>query len=136
MKTLNLFFLLFVALSMNISCSAQTDKNHEVTEVKQGDNVEVIYFHSTRRCVTCKAVEEVSKASVAELYGETVTFNGYNLDEPEAARKAEELEISGQTLLIVSGDIKIDITNDAFMNARSNPDKLKQIIKGKIDPLI
>jgi hypothetical protein len=136
MKTLNLFFLLFVALSMNISCSAQPDKKTEIAEVKKGDYVEVFYFHSTRRCVTCIAVEEVSKASVAELYGETVTFTGYNLDEPEAARKAEELEISGQTLLIVSGDIKIDITNDGFMNARSNPDKLKQIIKGKIDPLI
>ena len=86
--------------------------------------------------MTCQAVEEVSKASVAELYGETVKFTGYNLDEPEAAKKAEELEISGQTLLIVSGDTKINITNDGFMYARNNPDKLKQIIKGNIDPLL
>ena len=136
MKTSNMFFLVFVALSLNISCSAQTDKNNEVTEVKQGDNVEVFYFHSTRRCETCKAVEEVSKTSIAELYGETVTFSGYNLDEPESAKKAEELEVSGQTLLIVSGDAKINITNDGFMYARSNPEKLKQIIKEKIDPLI
>ena len=136
MKTSNMFFLVFVALSLNISCSAQTDKNNEVTEVKQGDKVEVFYFHSTRRCETCKAVEEVSKTSIAELYGETVTFTGYNLDEPESAKKAEELEVSGQTLLIVSGDAKINITNDGFMYARSNPEKLKQIIKEKIDPLI
>lgn len=136
MKTLNMFFLFFIALSLNISCSAQTDKNNETAEVKQGDNVEVYYFHSTRRCETCKAVEDVSKSSIAELYGETVSFIGYNLDEPEAAKKAEELEVSGQTLLIVSGDTKINITNDGFMYARSNPEKLKQIIKGKIDPLI
>ena len=136
MKTSKMFFLFFVTLSLNISCSAQTDKNNEITEVKQGDNVEVYYFHSTRRCETCKAVEEVSKASIAELYGETVSFIGYNLDEPEAAKKAEELEVSGQTLLIVSGDTKINITNEGFLHARSNPDKLKQIIKGKIDPLI
>jgi len=136
MKTSKMFFLFFIALSLNISCSAQTDKNNEVTEIKQGDNVEVFYFHSTRRCETCKAVEEVSKTSIAELYGETVSFTGYNLDEPEAAKKAEELEVSGQTLLIVSGDTKINITNDGFMYARSNPEKLKQIIKGKIDPLI
>ncbi len=136
MKTLNTLFLFFVAISMTVSCSAQTEKNNEITEVKKGDNVEVFYFHSTRRCVTCQAVEEVSKASVAELYGDTVKFTGYNLDEPEAAKKAEELEISGQTLLIVSGDTKINITNDGFMYARNNPDKLKQIIKGNIDPLL
>ena len=136
MKTSKMFFLLFVALSLNISCSAQTDKNNETAEVKQGDNVEVYYFHSSRRCETCKAVEDVSKTSIAELYGEAVSFTGYNLDEPEAAKKAEELEVSGQTLLIVSGDTKINITNDGFLYARSNPEKLKQIIKGKIDPLI
>ena len=136
MKTSNMFFLFFIALSLNISCSAQTDKNNEITEVRQGDNVEVYYFHSSRRCETCKAVEDVSKTSIAELYGEAVSFTGYNLDEPEAAKKAEELEVSGQTLLIVSGDTKINITNDGFMYARSNPEKLKQIIKGKIDPLI
>ena len=136
MKTSKMFFLLFVALSLNISCSAQTDKNNETAEVKQGDNVEVYYFHSSRRCETCKAVEDVSKTSIAELYGDAVSFTGYNLDEPEAAKKAEELEVSGQTLLIVSGDTKINITNDGFLYARSNPEKLKLIIKGKIDPLI
>lgn len=136
MKTLNTLFLFIVATSMTISCSAQTEKNNEIAEVKKGDNVEVFYFHSTRRCVTCQAVEEVSKTTVAELYGETVKFTGYNLDEPEAAIKAEELEISGQTLLIVSGDTKINITNDGFLYARNNPDKLKQIIKGNIDPLL
>lgn len=131
-----MFFLIIIALSLNFSCLAQTDKNNETAEVKQGDNVEVYYFHSSRRCETCKAVEDVSKTSIAELYGETVSFTGYNLDEPEAAKKAEELAVSGQTLLIVSGDTKINITNDGFMYARSNPEKLKQIIKGKIDPLI
>ncbi len=136
MKTSNILFLFFIALSINISCSAQPDKNNVNTEVKTGDHVEVFYFHSSRRCETCKAVEEVSKTSIAELYGETVSFTGYNLDEPEAAKKAEELEVSGQTLLIVSGDTKINITNDGFLYARSNPEKLKQIIKGKIDPLI
>lgn len=136
MKTSKMFFLFFVALSLNISCSAQADKNNETADVKQGDNVEVYYFHSSRRCETCKAVEDVSKTSIAELYGETVSFTGYNLDEPEASKIAEELEVSGQTLLIVSGDTKINITNDGFMYARSNPEKLKQIIKGKIDPLI
>ena len=46
MKTSKMFFLFFVALSLNISCSAQTDKNNETAKVKQGDNVEVYYFHS------------------------------------------------------------------------------------------
>ena len=49
---------------------------------------------------------------------------------------AGELGVSGQTLLIVSGDTRINITNEGFLNARSDPGKLKQIMKEKIDPLL
>ena len=135
MKTLKVLFFALVALSMNISCSGQTNKNED-TKVTKSDKVEVYYFHFTRRCMTCQAVEDVSKNAVAELYGGKVSFAGYNLDEEAGKAKGKELEVSGQTLLIVSGDTKINITNEGFMNARSNPDKLKQIIKEKIDPLL
>lgn len=135
MKTLKVLFFALVALGMNISCSAQTNKNEE-TKVSKADKVEVYYFHFTRRCMTCQAVENVSKEAVAELYGDKVSFADYNLDEETGKAKGNELEVSGQTLLIIAGETKINITNEGFMNARSNPDKLKQIIKEKIDPLL
>ena len=133
MKSVKLLFVALVALSMNISCSAQTSEKEENTKT---GGVEVLYFHYTRRCATCNAVESVSREAVAELYGNKVSFADFNLDEPDGEAKGKELEVSGQTLLIIAGDKKIDITNEGFMNARSNPDKLKQIIKEKIDPLL
>ena len=111
-------------------------KPYENIKLTKADKVEVFYFHFTRRCITCQNVENVSKEAVAELYGDKVNFTGYNLDEPEGEKKGEELGIYGQTLLIVGGDAKIDITSEGFMNARNNSDKLKQIIKEKIDPLL
>ncbi|MBN1598456.1 MAG: hypothetical protein JW894_09185 [Bacteroidales bacterium] len=135
MKTIKLMFFALVALYINSSCSAQTNKKEEI-KLSQADKVEVHYFHYTRRCATCNAVESVSKKAIAELYGDKVSFTDYNLDEDIGKTKGDELEVSGQTLLIVAGDTKINITNEGFMNARSNPDKLKAIIKEKIDPLL
>jgi hypothetical protein len=134
MKTIKIISLLFFVASMSFSCTGQADKN-ESTSVKKADDVQVYYFHLARRCATCKAVEEESKKAVEELYGDKVPFAAYSLDENAGEQKAKELGVSGQTLLIVSGDTKINITSEGFMNAR-NPEKLKQIIKGKIDPLI
>ncbi len=136
MKTLQVFLFAIMALSMNTSCSAQADKKDETTKISDADKVDVYYFHYTRRCMTCNAVESVSKDAIAELYGDNVTFADYNLDEESGKAKGNELDVSGQSLLIVAGDTKINITNEAFMNARSNPDKLTQIIKEKIDPLL
>ena len=130
-----LFFVLFM-LSLGISCSSQTNKQDKNEKVNNPQKVEVFYFHYTRRCATCVAVENVSREAVAELYGEKVNFEDFNLDKENGQAKGQELEVSGQSLLIVAGNTRIDITNEGFMNARTNPEKLKAIIKEKIDPLL
>ncbi len=136
MKTIKLFVAALLFVGFQTSCSAQPEKENENIAVSKAGKVEVYYFHFTHRCATCKAVESVSKEAVAKLYGDKVSFAGYNLDEEAGKAKGKELEVSGQTLLIVAGDTKINITNEGFMNARSNPEKLEAIIKEKIAPLI
>ena len=136
MKILNLLTILVFILGMNLSCSAQAEKKPSKKTVSQANDVEVYYFHYTRRCATCNAVEKVSEEAVKELYGDRIPFKSFNLDDPEGKEKASQLEISGQSLLIVSGDQKINITNEGFMHARSNPGKLKQIISGKLSSLL
>jgi hypothetical protein len=136
MKRLNFLIVMIMALGMNSSCSAQSEKKDQHQQLSEAKDVEVFYFHYTRRCETCQAVEMETNKAIVELYGEQVHFAGLNLDEPEGTKKAKELGVNGQTLLIVSGDTKINITNEGFLYARSNPDKLKQIISDKITPLL
>jgi len=136
MRTVNLFIVLGLLLGLNTSCSAQPGKDKSSPVVTVDQEVEVYYFHYTRRCATCQAVETVSGEAVAELFGERVPFKGYNLDESDGKKKAEELGVNGQALLISSGDKKINITNEGFLYARSNPDKLKQVISDNITPLL
>lgn len=116
------------------SCNAQTAKKD--VRPNTSDKVEAYYFHFSSRCVTCKTVEAEAKADIESLYGGKVSFQAINLDEESSKALAEKLKIGGQTLIIVKGDTKIDITNEGFMYARSNPEKFKAIIKEKVDPLV
>ncbi len=134
MKSFNILLLFVIAVSFGYSCNGQAQKLDNVT-ISGANTVKVYYFHNARRCTTCKAVEAESKKSVQELYGDKVVFEVYDLETKAGKLKAKELGVSGQTLLIVSGETKINITNEGFLYARKNPDKLKQIIKEKIDPL-
>lgn len=129
------FVAVFIAF-LFIACHAQTNEKPVVTENKNADTIEVYYFHYTHRCITCNTVEEVSKQALKEYYGDKLVLVSVNLDEKESEAKAKQLKIEGQTLLIVKGDKTFDLTNDAFMNARSKPDKLKALIKSTIDPLL
>lgn len=116
------------------SCNAQT--NNKDAKTNSSTKVEAYYFHFTARCVTCKAVESEAKSSIESLYGGKVTFQSVNLDEDSSKALAEKLKVDGQSLLIVKGETKINLTNEGFLYARNNPEKFKAIIKEKVDALI
>ena len=131
----SIFFSVALMLVMSsFLCNAQTTKK----EIKSSasNKVEAYYFHNTVRCVTCKAVESEAKADLENLYGSQVIFKTLNLEENATNPIAEKLKVSGQTLLIVKGDKKINLTNEGFMYARTNPAKFKLIIKEKVDGLL
>ncbi|KKR22639.1 MAG: hypothetical protein UT54_C0064G0001 [Candidatus Daviesbacteria bacterium GW2011_GWB1_39_5] len=78
---------------------------------------------------------------MSEVYPELVksgqvSFTAVNLDEPDGKTIGKNLGVGGQTLLLVKGDQKINITNEGFMYAVSQPDKLKAVIKEKVDGLL
>jgi len=98
--------------------------------------VEVYYFHFTARCETCRTVESEAKADIQSLYGGQVSFQTINLDDASSKAIAEKLKISGQTLLIVKGNQKVNLTNEGFLYAMQKPAKLKAIIKEKVDKLL
>lgn len=96
--------------------------------------VEAYYFHNTRRCATCLAVESVTKKTLEDTYAEAmknglVTFHSLNIEDEENEALAKKLEVSGQALLFIKNGEKKDLTNDAFMYASSNPEKLKKKIQ-------
>jgi hypothetical protein len=65
-----------------------------------------------------------------------MTFQSLNLEEASNKTIAEKLGVSGQTLLIVKGDRKINLTNEGFMYAVVKPEKFKEIINEKVDGLM
>lgn len=131
MKTLR--WIMLTVILLPLTAFSQTKPTKEATG---SDKIEAYYFHNATRCETCRTVEAEAKADLKELYGNKVTFQALNLEEKTTQSIAKKLEISGQTLLIVKGDQKINLTNEGFLYAVTNPVKFKAIIKEKVDPLL
>lgn len=107
-----------------------TAQNIEKTEVM------AYYFHSSRRCATCEAVERVTIETLKEHYGDKVSFASINREEDENKAMVDKYKINAQTLIIVKGDDIVDLTSNAFLNARSNPEKLEKKITSTIDKML
>ena len=132
-KTLLFSFLIILFVSC-FSGKSQTVNSETATSVS--NKVEAYYFHMSTRCVTCKTVEAEAKKDLETLYGGKVNFQAVNLEDEKNKAIVEKLKISGQTLLIVKGDSKINITNEGFLYAVTNPEKFKSVIKAKVDGLL
>jgi hypothetical protein len=123
----------FVILIGVVPTSAQKSE-----QVSSSDEIKVkaFYFHATRRCVTCQAVETVSAEVIKEFYTDKVSLEIFNREKDENKALVEKYQISGQTLLIVKGDKIVNLTTEAFLNAKNNPDKFKLKLKSTLDSLL
>lgn len=139
-KKLN-FLLSIVFIIGLLNFMPVTKTNATNPAISEKAKVEVYYFHYTRRCATCQAVENEAKKDLTALYPELmksgkIVFKSINLDEENSTAIAETCKAEGQSLLIICGKKRFDLTENAFMNARTKPELLKQEIRKTIDPLI
>ena len=130
MKKSILFFLTMIMVSVMFA-------ENPVPTTK----IEVYYFHFTSRCMTCQNVENVSKKAVETLYPEKVkkgeiSFQSVNLDEKAGEAIGAKYKIEGQTLIVICGDKRVDLTEKGFMYANNNPEKLTVEIKKAVDGLM
>lgn len=142
-KAISIFSFVFVfgIFTSNAQCCDKaaelgcTTNTLAMADEENESTVKAYYFHTSRRCVTCKTVEKVTTESLKELYGDKIQLQPVNLDNKENEELAKSLEVGGQSLLFVNGTKKVDITTDGFMYAVREPEKLKAKIKETVESL-
>ena len=138
MKKLNILSTLILSMFL-FSCTGNAqDKTIEKQATK--NLIEVIDFHSTNRCKTCKTIEANTKYTLdtyfaKELKSGKITFKIINVDKEENEKFAEKFEATGTALflnVIKDGKEKhVDLTNFAFMKGTDQKvfsDELKETI--------
>jgi hypothetical protein len=141
MKKLISYLILFALNISLFTVNAVESAKDDVNMVILAPKVEVYYFHFTRRCGACVAIEEETQKALSQYFPEElktgiIVFKSINIDESNSKALVEKYNIGGQALIVISGSKKVDLTKEGFMYAQSNPDKFKQIIKSTIDPFL
>ena len=141
MKTFKILLALVLIVPV-LSCNGQQEKKvTQISSAASSDKIEAYYFHFTARCTTCKTIEAKTKEYLETDYPEKfrsglITFQSVNLDEATSKPLADKLGVTGQTLLFVRGDQKINITNEGFLYAVAKPEKFNEVIRDKVELLL
>lgn len=135
MKTVKSLFLSFVLIVFVFAGNAEVS---DYVKVK-GEKTTVYYFHNTRRCPTCLAIEKETKKvlkeqpfSEAKENGDLV-FKSYNAENAINKKLVKELGVTGSALIIVKGEEKIDLTSKGFMYGLKQPEKLREALRDALN---
>lgn len=129
-KTLIITLILLSSFTLTL---LGQDSNPAATAQNE-DTISMYYFHTSFRCNTCRTVEAKSKEVFESLFQEqcsngTATFQAINIEENKNAPLVKKYQVTGQTLLLVKGKNTSNLTNQGFLYAKTNPDKLKEEIR-------
>lgn len=135
MNVLRLLSILMFFSLIGLELSAKkTDANQSEKEITK-----VYYFHKNRRCPTCMAIEKQTRKVLKEdTYAaakdnKELEFKSMNSENSVHSKLVKELKVNGSALIILKGDEKIDLTNQAFLNARNQPEKFQVILREALD---
>ncbi len=141
MKTIKILLIFSIALSLTACNGKKKDSKKEVVNDQTISKIEVLDFHSTHRCITCRAIEDNTKYTLEtyfakELKRGKITFQVINVDESQNEKIAEKFEAAGTALflnVVRNGkETQINLTDFAFMKG-TEKEVFSMELKAKID---
>ena len=128
------------------SCTGKAQSSISKQEVKE-KTIEVFDFHTTNRCITCKAIEANTQYTLEtyfaqELESGKITFKVINIDDEENYELAKKFKASGTSLFLniinPENEKQVDLTAFAFTYGKKKnvfSEKLKNKIEKHLEKL-
>lgn len=123
--------IVFTVLALFLAVTIQA-KSVLANDIKEGQK-EVLFFHNTRRCVTCDAIENETKKVLSENFSDEVkkgeiVLKIYDAEEKANRELVKELGVTGTALIVRDGDEIKNLSSKGFMYAVKQPEKLRKAI--------
>ena len=140
-----LLFILLAVIGLT-SCGNNQNANAQTsTQATQKDAIEVLYFHGKQRCITCNAIEKLTKEVIDKDFAQQlkdgkIIFKVIDISTKEGEKIADKYEVTWSSLYINKWkngkEAKNNMTDFGFSYAKGSPDVFKAGIKKKIDELL
>lgn len=128
------------AMSLSLAACGQRQIRTEQNAADKGV-VQVLYFHGSQRCATCRALEaktiELLETEYAQAQNEgKIVFKSIDFSEPEGEAVADRYEVAWSSLILDKEGTTADLTDMGFRYARTEPETFKANLKQEIDKIL
>lgn len=145
MNMKKLLFILLAIIGLTSCGNNQTANVQTSSKATQEEYVEVLYFHGKQRCVTCNAIEKLTKEVIekefaGQLKDGKIVFKVIDISTKEGEKIGDKYEVTWSSLFINKWkdgkETKNNMTDFGFSYAKGSPDMFKTGVKKKIEELL
>lgn len=138
-------FALLAIIALTSCGNGQNAKAQNLVKTNQKEYVEVLYFHGKKRCITCNAIENLTKEVLEKQFAEQlkngkVIFKIIDISTKDGEKIADKYEVTWSSLFINKWkdgkETKNNMTDFGFSYAKGSPDVFKEGLKKKINELL
>lgn len=125
--------IMFILFTTFLSCKNEVKEDAiAINENTVQTEIQLIQFHTEHRCITCNAIEKLSKETIKG--NDKISFVLYNVEDEKNAKVAEQFEATGTSLYLYNSKTKTskDLTEMAFMYAKNEGEKFKTELQKEI----
>ena len=128
------------AMSLSLATCGQRQTRTEQNAADKGV-VQVLYFHGSQRCATCRALEaktiELLETEYAQAQNEgKIVFKSIDFSEPEGEAVADRYEVAWSSLILDKEGTTADLTDMGFRYDRTEPETFKANLKQELDKML
>lgn len=140
-----LLLVLLAAITLTSCGNSQRANAQSATTTKQKEYIEVLYFHGRKRCITCNAIESLTKEVLnkefaTQLKNGKIVFRVIDISTKEGEKMADKYEVSWSSLFINKWkggkEVRNNMTDFGFSYAKGSPDVFKEGVKKKVNNLL
>lgn len=134
--------ILVLAALVLAACSGKKEEPQKEEAKPAKDYVEVIYFHGTQRCITCRSIEENTKELLESKFAEqlkdsTIVLNVVDFSKPENESLAEKYQVTWSSLFVIkhkgTEEQAENLTDFAFETSKNSPEEFKAEVEKTIN---
>ena len=135
-KSITLMMLVIALVSCGTKEAKQNANNETKTESRIADGTLKLYsFHTNQRCITCRAIEKLTREVVAEMANDKIQLEVINISEKWNESIAEKYEVTW-TSLIADNGTRNDLTKMGFSYAKNQPEVFKAKLKEELTKML
>ena len=135
-KSITLMMLVIALVSCGTKGAKQNANNETKTESRIADGTLKLYsFHTNQRCITCRAIEKLTREVVAEMANDKIQLEVINISEKWNESIAEKYEVTW-TSLIADNGTRNDLTKMGFSYAKNQPEVFKAKLKEELTKML